>query len=220
MTWLIRWWWIARCRGRRSRPSWPSCARAPRISRLSCGAFATRSGCGSAPAISWAASRFEKSPASWLTWPRQLSRRWPVTSGSGKVSRFGTPRCSASGRRDRWAILALGKFGGRELNYHSDLDLVFLHEADGQTAGKSSSISNDSVRHRGCPAPFEGPGQWFGDRSALPGRRPAAAARGFGVPGTDFGLVSRLLSAIEFDLGTNDTDAFPRDLCHRRVRPR
>ncbi len=28
-------------------------------------------------------------------------------------------------------ILALGKFGGRELNYHSDLDLVFLYEADG-----------------------------------------------------------------------------------------
>ena len=29
-------------------------------------------------------------------------------------------------------ILALGKFGGREMNYHSDLDLVFLYEADGQ----------------------------------------------------------------------------------------
>ncbi len=31
-------------------------------------------------------------------------------------------------------ILALGKFGGREMNYHSDLDIVFLYEADGQTA--------------------------------------------------------------------------------------
>jgi [glutamine synthetase] adenylyltransferase / [glutamine synthetase]-adenylyl-L-tyrosine phosphorylase len=60
-----------------------------------------------------------------------------------KVLRFGTPRCSASGRRDRWAILALGKFGGRELNYHSDLDLVFLHEADGHTAGSANSISNE-----------------------------------------------------------------------------
>ena len=54
-----------------------------------------------------------------------------------------TPRCSASLRRDRWAILALGKFGGRELNYHSDLDLVFLHESDGQTTGNPSSISNE-----------------------------------------------------------------------------
>src|SRR5690606_39009233 len=30
-------------------------------------------------------------------------------------------------------VLALGKLGGREPNYHSDLDLVFLYEADGQT---------------------------------------------------------------------------------------
>ena len=32
-----------------------------------------------------------------------------------------------------WSILAMGKFGGRELNYHSDLDLIFLYEADGAT---------------------------------------------------------------------------------------
>jgi glutamate-ammonia-ligase adenylyltransferase len=30
-------------------------------------------------------------------------------------------------------ILALGKFGGREMNYYSDLDLVFVYEADGTT---------------------------------------------------------------------------------------
>jgi glutamate-ammonia-ligase adenylyltransferase len=59
-----------------------------------------------------------------------------------RVARHGTPWCSETGRRDRWAILALGKFGGRELNYHSDLDLVFLHEADGHTAGNGKSISN------------------------------------------------------------------------------
>jgi glutamate-ammonia-ligase adenylyltransferase len=32
-------------------------------------------------------------------------------------------------------VLALGKLGGREPNYHSDLDLIFLYEADGQTTG-------------------------------------------------------------------------------------
>jgi glutamate-ammonia-ligase adenylyltransferase len=31
------------------------------------------------------------------------------------------------------AIVALGKFGGRELNYYSDLDIIFLYEADGTT---------------------------------------------------------------------------------------
>jgi [glutamine synthetase] adenylyltransferase / [glutamine synthetase]-adenylyl-L-tyrosine phosphorylase len=60
-----------------------------------------------------------------------------------RVARFGTPRCPRTGRRDRWAILALGKFGGRELNYHSDLDLVFLHEAEGVTTGAPVSISNE-----------------------------------------------------------------------------
>jgi glutamate-ammonia-ligase adenylyltransferase len=60
-----------------------------------------------------------------------------------RAARFGTPWCPVTGRRDRWAILALGKFGGRELNYHSDLDLVFLHEADGHTTGSGTSISNE-----------------------------------------------------------------------------
>ncbi len=49
----------------------------------------------------------------------------------------------ASGRPDRWAIVGLGKFGGRELNYHSDLDLIFLHETDGMTVGGPASVSND-----------------------------------------------------------------------------
>jgi glutamate-ammonia-ligase adenylyltransferase len=30
-------------------------------------------------------------------------------------------------------VLAMGKFGGRELNYNSDLDLIFLYEQDGST---------------------------------------------------------------------------------------
>ena len=34
-------------------------------------------------------------------------------------------------------LLAMGKFGGAELNYHSDLDLIFLYEAEGETAARS-----------------------------------------------------------------------------------
>ncbi len=60
-----------------------------------------------------------------------------------RVERFGTPIRPRDGRRDRWAVLALGKLGGRELNYHSDLDLVFLHEESGMTSGASRSISNE-----------------------------------------------------------------------------
>ena len=52
------------------------------------------------------------------------------------VDRFGQPTM-AEGRRAgkpcEMVILALGKFGGREMNYHSDLDIIFLYEADGNT---------------------------------------------------------------------------------------
>jgi [glutamine synthetase] adenylyltransferase / [glutamine synthetase]-adenylyl-L-tyrosine phosphorylase len=38
-----------------------------------------------------------------------------------------------AGNTSGFAIVAMGKFGGRELNYYSDLDLVFLYEAEGAT---------------------------------------------------------------------------------------
>ncbi|MGK7296758.1 MAG: bifunctional [glutamate--ammonia ligase]-adenylyl-L-tyrosine phosphorylase/[glutamate--ammonia-ligase] adenylyltransferase [Candidatus Wenzhouxiangella sp. M2_3B_020] len=41
-----------------------------------------------------------------------------------------------SGRRCRLAVLALGKLGGNELNFNSDVDLVFCHEASGQSDGR------------------------------------------------------------------------------------
>ncbi len=60
-----------------------------------------------------------------------------------REAKYGLPRL-ASGKRDRFAILGLGKLGGRELNYHSDLDLVFLHEGEGFTRGGSSALANDT----------------------------------------------------------------------------
>jgi len=53
------------------------------------------------------------------------------------VDRFGQPRVESgprAGRPCEMVILAMGKFGGREMNSHSDLDVVFLYEADGNTA--------------------------------------------------------------------------------------
>jgi glutamate-ammonia-ligase adenylyltransferase len=42
-------------------------------------------------------------------------------------------------------VLALGKLGGREPNYHSDLDLVFLYEAEGSTIpGKRGTSTSNS----------------------------------------------------------------------------
>lgn len=46
--------------------------------------------------------------------------------------RFGTPTLP-NGAECRFAMLGLGKLGGRELGYHSDLDVVLVYEDDGST---------------------------------------------------------------------------------------
>jgi glutamate-ammonia-ligase adenylyltransferase len=51
-------------------------------------------------------------------------------------TRFGIPYLSEgqrAGQASRYVILGLGKLGGRELNYHSDLDLILVYEGDGRT---------------------------------------------------------------------------------------
>ncbi|MFH0938826.1 MAG: bifunctional [glutamate--ammonia ligase]-adenylyl-L-tyrosine phosphorylase/[glutamate--ammonia-ligase] adenylyltransferase [Planctomycetota bacterium] len=40
----------------------------------------------------------------------------------------------ANGKPVNFAILGLGKFGGREMNYGSDLDVIFFYGSDGQTS--------------------------------------------------------------------------------------
>jgi len=45
---------------------------------------------------------------------------------------YGRPLC-ADGERSRFVVLGLGKLGGVELNYSSDIDLIFVYEQDGQT---------------------------------------------------------------------------------------
>jgi glutamate-ammonia-ligase adenylyltransferase len=55
-----------------------------------------------------------------------------------------SPRPEQVGGPSELIVLALGKLGGREPNYHSDLDLVFLYEAEGSTAPsrRGTSTSN------------------------------------------------------------------------------
>ena len=50
------------------------------------------------------------------------------------VERLGEPRSggnAAGGERAAPVVLAMGKFGGREMNYASDLDVVFLYDHEG-----------------------------------------------------------------------------------------
>ncbi len=53
------------------------------------------------------------------------------------VSRYGEP-VSEKGGRAHFAVIALGKLGGEELNYSSDIDLMFLYSDNGQ----ATSITN------------------------------------------------------------------------------
>lgn len=50
------------------------------------------------------------------------------------VEKRGTPQ-GPNGHPARFVVMALGKLGGLELNYSSDIDLICLYEADGNTDG-------------------------------------------------------------------------------------
>lgn len=56
-------------------------------------------------------------------------------------NRYGPPQCADEKGRASTAdlcIVALGKLGSRELNYASDIDLLFLYSGDGITSGKGT----------------------------------------------------------------------------------
>jgi glutamate-ammonia-ligase adenylyltransferase len=56
------------------------------------------------------------------------------------VLRYGYP-CALTGEPAHFAVIALGKLGGEELNYSSDIDLMFLYSANGVSKG-AASITN------------------------------------------------------------------------------
>jgi glutamate-ammonia-ligase adenylyltransferase len=64
--------------------------------------------------------------------------------------RFGEPT-TADQQPARCVILAFGKLGGKELNYSSDIDLMFVYDEEGSTRGpRTTSIGNDDFFSRVC----------------------------------------------------------------------
>ncbi len=57
------------------------------------------------------------------------------------AARYGIPR-DADGRRQRLVVIAMGKLGAHELNFSSDIDLVFAYPEGGETDGERA-ISNE-----------------------------------------------------------------------------
>ena len=64
----------------------------------------------------------------------------PPTSRPSVVSSLRSRRCAwrprspSQGAEDPFAVIGMGKLGGRELNYASDVDVLFVHDGDGERA--------------------------------------------------------------------------------------
>lgn len=57
------------------------------------------------------------------------------------VSEYGHPICEDGTTKCRWALAGLGKFGGIEMGFASDIELILIFEEPGRTSG-TNAISN------------------------------------------------------------------------------
>jgi len=62
--------------------------------------------------------------------------------------RFGIPR-DRQGRAQQLLVLGMGKLGGQELNFSSDIDLIFAFAESGETDGKRSLSNEEFFRRLG-----------------------------------------------------------------------
>jgi len=66
--------------------------------------------------------------------------------GKSDLSRFGRPTYrdeEGAVKEARFAILAMGKLGGNELNYHSDLDIIYIYDYQGYTDGEKQITNHE-----------------------------------------------------------------------------
>ena len=68
---------------------------------------------------------------------------------SGSLTKFGIPTAE-DGSKQHLVVLGLGKLGARELNFSSDVDLIFTYPRGGRTRGAESSLSNEDFFSRLC----------------------------------------------------------------------
>jgi glutamate-ammonia-ligase adenylyltransferase len=67
------------------------------------------------------------------------------------TNRYGRPALDAGSEAGSsgFCVLALGKLGGRELNYSSDIDLLFLYSANGETSGPEAITNREFYKKLG-----------------------------------------------------------------------
>lgn len=62
--------------------------------------------------------------------------------------RFGVPR-DRQGKTQRMLVLGMGKLGGQELNFSSDIDLIFTYPENGETDGQRTLSNEEFFRRLG-----------------------------------------------------------------------
>ena len=128
---------------------WPICAAGPRTSTRSCTASRTPAAARRRPRHPGQGGHPQHAPRA-VGHRRSLpeaDRRRASTSGwSASSASRRSASGPATGEPCELVILAMGKLGGREPNYHSDLDIVFLYEADGATRQPMRSRSEQTAR--------------------------------------------------------------------------
>lgn len=93
--------------------------------------------------------------------------------------RLGQPLTAAAAEPAGPVVLAMGKFGGREMNYASDLDVVFLYDHDGMSQPRRRQAAGTSNAH------------FFGELA----QRTMRACNEFGPQGRLYEMDSRLRPA-------------------------
>lgn len=83
-----------------------------------------------------------------VPWIDETASGEPTDDATSIVSPVPSPQSLASASQPcEFITLGVGKYGGREPNYHSDLDVIFLYEADGQTRpnrrGRTSNATSN-----------------------------------------------------------------------------
>ncbi len=112
------------------------------------------------PALGEVLRRFRRREMVRIAW-RDLARRAELNETTGDLSgladacvaaaldrlhawhceRWGTP-VNAQGEVQRLVVLGMGKLGAHELNFCSDIDLIFAYPEDGETQGAARPLSN------------------------------------------------------------------------------
>ncbi|WP_394248834.1 bifunctional [glutamate--ammonia ligase]-adenylyl-L-tyrosine phosphorylase/[glutamate--ammonia-ligase] adenylyltransferase [Vibrio profundi] len=104
--------------------------------------------------------RFRNREMTYIAW-RDFTASWPLESSLEHLSmlaeamifetyqwqydicckEWGTP-CNSEGVAQPMLIIGMGKLGGGELNFSSDIDLIFTYPENGETQGARRSIAN------------------------------------------------------------------------------